>query len=689
MKKTLVAGLMVALWMGSAGRAAPVRDRHVEAELVAAETALVPGRVATVALRLSHDEHWHTYWQNPGEAGLPTEIKWQLPEGFAAGPIQWPVPHLIETGGIFNYGYEGEVLLLTELAVPASAKPGATVELRADVSWLMCKESCIPGEAKLSLTLPVAAVAAPDPRWSARLAAARAALPKPIETLAARGYRNGKTITLVVESRAALNPAIAGVAFFSADSAVDAQALAVPTRKDQALQFVVPQAAAAANPAKLAGLLIATEGWIPGGPAAVVVDIPVTDGPVPTDATAATGGLAGVLALAFVGGLILNLMPCVFPVLGIKILGFVQQAGEDRTKVKLHGLAFAGGVLMSFWLLAGVLIALRAGGAQIGWGFQLQQPGFVFALVIVMLVFALSMSGVFEIGGSLIGAGVGLQSKSGLAGSFFSGVLATVVATPCSAPFLAPALGAALTLGPAESLLVFTCIALGLAVPYLAISLFPVLIKVLPRPGAWMETFKQFMAFPLYATSGYLIWVLAGQVDDYGLLFALLGLTVVAMAAWVLGRWATISREPRVRWTGRLAALALLGAGVALGLPRAPAANHVEWQPWSTEAVAKLRAENRLIYVDFTARWCVTCQANKASVFSSAEVLRTFGDRQVAALRGDWTNRDPKITAELQRFNRAAVPMDLVYLPGRADPILLPEVLTPGTVLAALKTADK
>ena len=234
----------------------------------------------------------------------------------------------------------------------------------------------------------------------------------------------------------------------------------------------------------------------------------------------------------------------------------------------------------------------------------------------------------------------------------------------------------------------FTCIALGLAVPYLAISLFPVLIKVLPRPGAWMETFKQFMAFPLYATSGYLIWVLAGQVDDYGLLFALLGLTVVAMAAWVLGRWATISREPRVRWTGRLAALALLGAGVALGLPRAPAANHVEWQPWSTEAVAKLRAENRLIYVDFTARWCVTCQANKASVFSSAEVLRTFGDRQVAALRGDWTNRDPKITTELQRFNRAAVPMDLVYLPGRADPILLPEVLTPGTVLAALKTAD-
>ncbi len=682
----------------------PFAEKNVAASLVAERTALVPGRTTTLALRLVHDEHWHTYWKNPGEAGLPTTLAWKLPPGYVAGPIQWPAPEITDTGGVLTYGYGGDLLLLVDIATPAEAAPGAEVPLQARADWLMCKESCIPGGAKLALTLPVAADAAPDAQWSARIAAARAAVPQSTDKFSARAYRTGRTLTIRVEPRGGTTLTAGQVAFFAADGAVEAQAYQPVQATEGAASFAVKQSESAESPKELTGLLVSPEGWWAGGPKAVAVTLPVTDGAMParrdaapfTEAGAArdagagpapaggaggtASGLGGVLVLAFLGGLILNLMPCVFPVLGIKILGFVQQAGADRAKVKAHGLAFAAGVLASFWVLAGVLLVLRAGGAQLGWGYQLQVPGFVFALTIVMLVFALSLSGVFEIGGSLIGAGAQLQAKGGYTGSFFSGVLATVVATPCSAPFLAPALGAAIVLPPAQSLAAFTAIALGLALPYLVLSFAPALVRVLPRPGAWMETFKQFMAFPLYATAGYLVYVLAGQVGD-GLLDILLGLTLVALAAWVLGRWATPVRGARVRWIARLAALALLAAGVVLGLPRPK----VDWIPWSPETVAKLRAEGRVVYVDFTARWCVTCQANKAVVFGSGEVQETFRQLDVAKVRGDWTNRDPQIAAELERFGRAAVPVNLVYLPGRAEPLLLPEVLTPGIVLEAVR----
>jgi len=687
-------------------------EKHVTASLVAERTVLVPGQTTTVALRLVHDEHWHTYWKNPGASGLATGVEWTLPPGFSAGPIGWPAPEITDTGGLITYGYDGEQLLLVDIAVPAEAAPGTSVALRAKVEWLMCKESCVPGSAPLELVLPVAAEATADAQWAAKIAAAREALPQPTEKLAARAYRVGRELTIRVEPRGGVELTARNVAFFADDGAVEAQAWQPARAAEGALSFVVRLAEPTGQPKELTGLLVAEAGWWTGGPKAVAIRIPVTDGPAPAAnggvgeatgvgaraGTAGVGldsgagatsvgrpegtpyGIAGLLALAFLGGLILNLMPCVFPVLGIKILGFVQQAGAERAKVRAHGLAFAAGVLASFWVLAGVLLALRAGGAQLGWGYQLQVPGFVFALAIVMFVFALSLSGVFEIGGSLIGAGGGLQARGGYAGSFFSGVLATVVATPCSAPFLAPALGAALVLPTAPALAAFTAIAVGLALPYLVLSFAPALVKVLPRPGAWMETLKQLLAFPLYATAGYLVYVLAGQVGD-GLLDVVLGLTLVAMAVWVLGCWATVVRARRVRWIARLAALALFAGGVALGLPRAK----VDWIAWSPEMVTKLRAEGRIVYVDFTARWCVTCQANKAVVFGSAEVNETFRRLNVAKVRGDWTNRDPQIAAELQRLGRAAVPVDLVYLPGRAEPILLPEVLTPGVVLEALR----
>jgi thiol:disulfide interchange protein DsbD len=339
--------------------------------------------------------------------------------------------------------------------------------------------------------------------------------------------------------------------------------------------------------------------------------------------------------------------------------------------------------------MAGVLAVLRAGGDQLGWGFQLQSPGFVFTLAAVMLVFALNMSGVFEFGLRAVGVGADLQRQSGFGGSFFTGVLATVVATPCSAPFLAPALGAALTLPVVESFAVFTAIAIGLALPYLLLSIFPQAIKLLPRPGAWMETLKQAMAFPLYATVGYLIWVLAGQLkaDDTALLAVLLGLTVIASATWLYGRYATYGATPKRARIGVIGGFILLGLGIGLGWPRPPSPTAIVWQPWSQEAVTQAVAAGKPVYVDFTARWCFTCQTNKKVVFGSAEVLKTFRDRGVVTLRGDWTDADPRITAELAKWNRSAVPFNLVYLPDRPAPIVLPELLTPGIVLEALRSA--
>ena len=362
--------------------------------------------------------------------------------------------------------------------------------------------------------------------------------------------------------------------------------------------------------------------------------------------------------LAFLGGLILNLMPCVFPVLGIKILGFVHQAGADRRKVTLHGLAFALGVLLSFWALSVGLLVLRASGRELGWGFQLQEPGFVFALAVFLLIFALNLSGLFEIGLSATGVGADLQMKSGYSGSFFTGALATVVATPCSAPFLAPALGAAFSpaFSAAESFMLFTAIAVGLALPYLVLSLFPQAVDLLPSPGAWMETFKQLMSFPLYATVGWLVWVLAGQTkeDDHALLLIVFGLVLAAMAAWVYGRWTQQGGSAGRRRFGLAVAAALLVAGVAIGFPGKPSKDIV-WEPWSRETVARLHAEGKTLYVDFTARWCWTCQSNKAVVFSSAKVRAALRQHGVVLLRADWTNRDPRITEELARFNRSAV----------------------------------
>jgi thiol:disulfide interchange protein DsbD len=555
----------------------------------------------------------------------------------------------------------------------------------------MCHDTCVPGEAPVSLSLPVSATPpAPDLVKGPALAATIAALPKLDKAISATATYSGNSATLRVTG---LPPAAAGAApawwFFPQDETIafdQPQIRKVEADGTLTLTLARPPGTLPLADARLVGVLraSATASGAESGVAAFQIDVPLPPAALAAEhKAAARTGLLATLPLAFIGGLILNLMPCVFPVLGVKIMGFVNQAGADRKKITLHGLTFTAGVLASFWTLAGALAVLRAGGGELGWGFQLQSPAFVFGLAAVMLVFALSMSGVCEFGGSVMGAGSGLQMQSGYRGSFFTGVLATVVATPCSAPFLAPALGVALVMPMAQAFLVFTTIAIGLSTPYLLLSIFPQAVKMLPRPGAWMETFKQAMAFPLYATAGYLVWVLSAQTTESGSLMVIFGLTTIAMATWLYGRYAGLGAKPASRRIGIYGGLALLATGAILGWPRAPQASEVGWEPWTPARVAELQAAGKPIYLDFTARWCATCQANKKVVFGSEEVRKRFHNLGVVVLRGDWTNRDPRITAELARWNRSAVPFNLVYLPGRAEPAPLPELLTPGIVLGA------
>ncbi len=710
-------------WIAALGGfATSASAQHVKASLVAADATVQPGHPFTVALHFIHDPHWHTYWLNPG-TGLATSIAWKLPPGFSASDIEWPAPTILKdhTDTVIGNGYDGDLLLPVTITPPANLAPGSTVTLQADVQWLMCQDVCMPGNADLQIALPIRSEApTPDATWGTRLRAVVASLPRADPQWRVTATHDAKNVSLKIAPAQANAPSPTDLHFFSDDNFV-AYELPQPVAPDGHGGYILTLPISPdgpKNPEKLLGVLTSENGWS-GDAARRGLRVEASFGGEASAATAATGSsnqnpppnssgqgpsagptqtsvaIGGTLLLAFVGGLILNLMPCVFPVLGIKILGFVNQAGHERRKVVGHGLVFALGVLLSFWVLAAVLAILRAGGSQLGWGFQLQSAAFVFCLAVVMLVFALNMSGVFEFGLRATAVGAELQTRSGLAGSFFTGVLATIVATPCSAPFLAPALGAALALPTVESFAIFTAIALGLALPYLLLSIFPGAIKVLPRPGAWMETFKQFMAFPLYATVGYLVWVLAGQTTDEGFQNALFGLVLVAMGVWIYGRWnAPGASVGRVRF-GISGLLALAIAGVWLGWPisassaRAAAiasgsSPEVVWDKWSPEAVAKLRADGRIIYVDFTARWCATCQANKKLVFHSSDVLKTFADKKIVTLRGDWTNQDPQITAELAKYQRSAVPFNVVWLPGHDAPEILPELLTPGKVLAAV-----
>jgi thiol:disulfide interchange protein/DsbC/DsbD-like thiol-disulfide interchange protein len=697
-----------ALVFAVASVAAPVRTAHVEAELVAAKTALVPGEPLTVALRLGIEKGWHTYWRNPGDSGLPTTLEWKLPNGVSAGPIEWPAPRLLPAGPLLNYGYVNEALHLVTLTATPDVASGREVTLAARADWLVCKETCIPEGADLALTLPVARTAEPDPRWGDAIGAARASLPRPLAGWQSSAEGRGTTIALkLVPPAGAADP---GEVRFFANSAdrVEPSAPQRLARDGGGYVLSLPVASTFQGSfGKLAGVVTAADGF--GGDArAATIDVAVNGtvtasprtalppppvlnlapAPAPLDAL----GLAFALVSALVGGVLLNLMPCVFPILSLKVLGFATHH-DTKPTLRREAMAFAGGVILTFVALGLLLAALRAAGEQLGWGFQLQSPSVVTALAILFFVLALNLSGVFEFGQLAPSSVAGWTSSNRTMDAFGSGVLAVVVASPCTAPFMGAALGFAMAGGTAVMLVVFVALGIGMAIPYVTLAWFPGWRARLPRPGPWLARFKQLLAFPLYATVIWFAWVLGAQRDNDAVLRLFAALLGIGFALWA---WRIVRGGGARPWG--LAGLAVLAGAVVVAWPlfardaepakivdsSSPVATG-DWMPFTPSRVADLAAAGRPVFVDFTAAWCVTCQVNKRLVLNADAVRECFARRGVVLVRADWTRRDPAITQALTALGRSGVPVYVLHRPGKA-PLLLPEVLQQNTVLDALAT---
>jgi thiol:disulfide interchange protein DsbD len=675
-------------------------ERHVEAELVAATDGVVAGAPLLVGLRLKHQDGWHTYWQVPGDSGLPTQINWKLPAGFTAGPIEWPHPERLPVGPLMNFGYGGETLLLTTILVPAGLSAPVTLDAKAE--WLECREVCIPGDAEVTLTLPVKAAAGPS-KHAALFKATQALVPQAAKDLTAKGSIEANRIR--VDLGLPTGRKLDQVEFFPLEEGRIEPAAAQVLRREgeRTALYLTAAKPVAAEFRTLKGVIVAN-----GGPANAsgwtgIVEVPLAAGTVAAGVVATPAGsgtsmsLLAALGAAFLGGLILNLMPCVFPVLSLKLIGLAQHRTHSGP-MAVHGVAFAVGVVLSFVLLAGLLIGLQQAGSALGWGFQLQTPWVIAALTVLFFLIGLNLLGVYEF---TFGSGIAnirgadaLTSKSDWRGSFGTGVLAVIVASPCTAPFMSAALGYAITQSAAVALSVFAALGVGMAMPYLLLTLFPGLLARLPRPGRWMELFKQVMAFPMFATCVWLLWVLAQQVDAGGIALVLGALVAVAFAVWALG---LSQRGSYVfRWVALAGGIvaALTFAPIATSEPVARGAKSTangNWIDYSPQKLAQLRGEGKAVFVDFTAAWCVTCQMNKRVALNADAVQKRFAADEVLLMRADWTNRDERITQALAQFGRNGVPLYVLY-DRRGDPSVLPEILTEGTVLAALdklKTGSK
>ncbi|MDP2215415.1 protein-disulfide reductase DsbD [Phenylobacterium sp.] len=699
-----LAGLILALLVliAPAARAAPVDTGHLKAELIAQTQAIAPGQTIQVALRQQIDKGWHTYWRNPGDSGEATKIAWTLPPGWSAGDFVWQPPEPQPAGPLVNYGYSGEVILPMTLTAPADAPVGQPVTLRAAAAFLVCEEICIPEDALLELTLPVQAQAAqPSGRWAGPIARALEAAPRRAD-LAAVFENSDQGLRLAVTGAALAGANLADSYFFPFDGAVidhaapqsidrGPQGLTLGLTASYAFQMPEP-------PRIMAGVLKAGDAYY---------EIEAQAGPLPAEAaglgppatrggglSAAGLGLPLAMVFAVLGGLILNLMPCVFPILAMKAASLAGHAHEAKA-ARGQGLAFLAGVLATFLTLAGVLIIAQAAGAAVGWGFQLQSPPVVAALALLMLAVALNLSGVFEIGTSLQGVGSGLAGRGGLAGAFFVGVLAVVVAAPCTAPFMAPALGWALTQNAASSLLVFAALGLGFAAPFVAVSFAPGLLARLPRPGPWMDHLRKVLAFPMYGAAAWLLWVLTLQAGPMAMARLLAAAIVLALAAWLFGL--SQVRSGRLALRGGAAVLAILAVvavlfpayqGAALlGGESSGAVAELPYEPYSAERLAELRAQGAPVFVNFTAAWCVTCQVNEQVALARQGVAESLASTGAVYLKGDWTRKDDVIAAELARHGRAGVPLYLVYDTRGSEPVILPQILTEGLVVRALEAA--
>jgi thiol:disulfide interchange protein DsbD len=700
-----------------------VTTPQVRAELLAyAPDGVGPGKTVWLGLQLTHQPQWHTYWKNAGDSGLPTTLQWTLSAGLAAGDIAWPLPHKIPIGNLANYGYEGTVLLPVPLTLGADFKPPALaneIEVRLQASWLVCRRECIPEEGSFALKLPLrGSTAVHAAAFTTALAATPrplagptgGALPEPSARLDGQSLvltvanlpvaLRGQPLELFIETpeiiETAATPAQSWAgAVWTARVPLSAQRsssphrlpwLVVGTQDGQRLGYQLTTPVAGPWPAATphaAAAAAASTGLSPALTAALQANA-ARAAATPQTSLSLWAALAG----ALLGGLLLNLMPCVFPVLALKVVGFAGHA-QDRRGHRVSGLAYSAGVLLSFVALGALMLALRSAGEQLGWGFQLQSPAVVAALALLFTLLGLNLAGLFEFGQFLPNRVSTLQARHPAVNAALSGVLAVAVASPCTAPFMGASLGLALGLPAWQALAVFAAMGLGMALPFLAASLSPALARALPRPGPWMATLRQALAFPMLATVVWLLWVLGQQsgIDGAAALLALL--LGLALLLWSLGRPA-----PSRRWLASFSIALLLGmawvlgpfvtkplpAADAVGTPGTPAG---AWQAWSPQVAEQALAAGKPVFVDFTAAWCITCQFNKQTTLADAALLADFKARQVTLLRADWTRRDPAITTALTALGRSGVPVYVLYAPGKA-PQVLSELLSVGEVQAAL-----
>lgn len=704
-------GLLCLLWVTSAQAISEaLSDRaatpQVEAQLVASVSSVEPGAEFYVGLHQKIIPHWHTYWINPGDSGSPTTIQWTLPEGALASEIIWPAPSRYSVGPITNYAYDNEVTLLTEVRVPDEATPGESFTLQAVVDWLVCEEECIPQQVELVLSLPVVAsgesVTVSDPRIEDALA--RLPVPSPWDIRATQSAIDPETrqgdLTLHIPLSKGQLEQVTDIWFYPYEwGRIQQSSAQVLTPAENGAELTIETGEAPLKTGDaVTGVLVISEQAGDRGAQEITRGFEVNSvlqAAGSNTADAAMGFFAAVM-LALLGGIILNLMPCVFPVLSLKALSLVSHSNQSAVQIRLHGLVYALGVLASFAFLAVLLILLKAGGAQIGWGFQFQTPLFVLAMAYLMFAVGLSLSGVFFIGGSVAGIGSSLTEKPGYSGSFFTGVLATIVATPCTAPFMAAALGYALAQPSAKLLAIFLSLGLGLALPYLLLTCWPRAQRWLPRPGQWMERAKQVLAFPMYATAIWLVWVLVQQAGVNSVVIALGGMLLIAFAAWVYDT--SLSSSARLRKAGTAGALVMLmlvlgmsylgidssTASVDSTIAKSSTAEQ-NWEPYSETRLNELLGEGKPVFLNFTASWCISCLVNERVALSDVKVKETFRQQGIFYLKGDWTNRDLAITQFLQKFNRSGVPFYLFYPAGKsAQPAELPQILTPDMVIGAV-----
>ena len=693
-----------------------VASDNVKARLISETDGIAAGQSIWVALEFNIRDGWHTYWRNPGDSGQATRLKWTLPAGVTAGDIVWTTPHRFEIPPLVNYGYARHAMHLVQITAAPDLKAGAALALQAKASWLVCADVCIPESADLQLQLPVKRSAgAIDLSVAPLFAAARSELPS--AQLAATSARilDGRLVLTLGKDWGATLSQIQSLAFYPYDDgSIEYGAPQTLTRTGDSVELAMKVGYRPPQAGTIRGVLLATEQSgkdtisVPMQIEAAFAGVggaPVTPGSrFATGVAAPVAATRGILAagaapalpvlvlLAILGGLILNLMPCVFPVLSIKAIGLVEQAKKHPAAVRTKGLVFAAGVISSMLCLAAVLLALRAGGEQIGWGFQLQSPLFVTLMIYLLLAVGLNLSGVFEVGGGLAGVGDGLTQGDSYRSAFFTGVLTTLVATPCTAPFMAAAVGAALTQSPVIALGIFAALGAGLALPYLLLSFAPWMRRALPKPGAWMDTLKQIFAFPMYASAAWLLWVLAQQTSSIGLGAALAGAILVALAAWAYqkSKWSSTGGRMAALLTAMAAVLLAIVlpvrfAAVAAVSPNgtSAAAEAVDaWQPYDAARVAQLNARGQPLLVNFTASWCLTCLVNERNAFADAAVQKIFLGKGVTLMKGDWTNRDPAITKALADFGRAGVPLYVAYnsKPGSTAPVVLPQLLTANIV---------